>query len=229
MRNFSNLEKKIGLNFKNRKLLIQAFCHRSYLNENPELKIDNNERLEFLGDAVLELVVSEYLYKNFSKKSEGELTSLRALLVNSDTLYEISKNLGLDKFLLLSKGESKNNEKAKRYILADSFEALIGAIYLDRGYKKCQTFIKKHLISKLNHLIKVGKIKKAKSYLQEKAQEKLRITPEYRVLKEWGPDHDKHFKVGVYLENKLIGKGEGSSKKEAEEKAAEDALKNKNW
>lgn len=229
MKELSLLEKKVNLNFKNKKLLTQAFVHRSFLNENPDFKIGNNERLEFLGDAVLELVVTEYLYQKYPKKSEGELTNWRAALVNADALAKISENLDFNNFLLLSKGESKEINKARRYILANTFEAFIGSLYLDLGYKASQEFIKKHVIRELAQIIRTGSFRDAKSHFQEKAQEKNAVTPTYKIIKEWGPDHAKHFKVGVFLKDQLIAEGEGSSKQEAEVKAAEKALEVKNW
>ena len=229
MKDFSILEKKLNIEFKNKDFLIQAFVHRSYLNENPEFHLPHNERLEFLGDAVLELVVTEYLYQNYPKKTEGELTSWRAALVNSKELAKVAKNLGFNDFLLLSRGEAKEIGKARQYILANTFEAFVGAIYLDQGYKKCQEFIKKHLIKDLPEIIEKGLYKDAKSRFQEEAQERLKITPTYKILEEWGPDHVKHFIAGVFLGNELIAKGEGSSKQEAEEEAAKNALETKGW
>jgi len=219
----------LGLRFENKDLLIQAFCHRSFLNENPDFYLEHNERLEFLGDAVLELVVTQYLYQKYPKKPEGELTNWRAALVNAKILGEISHNLGFNDFLLLSKGEAKELGKARQYILANTFEALIGAIYLDQGYKSCQDFIEKNLIVKLLEIIKKGLFKDAKSRFQEEAQERVGITPAYKVLEEWGPDHAKHFIVGIFLNEELVAKGEGSSKQEAEERAAKNALEIKNW
>lgn len=229
MKDFSKLEKKLDIKFKNKDLLIQAFCHRSYLNENPHFKLEHNERLEFLGDAVLELVVTEQLYMDYPKKSEGELTNWRAALVNAKMLAEISKDLGFNDFLLLSRGEEKETGKARQYILANTFEALIGALYLDQGYNICQNFIKKHLIPKLPEIIEKGLFKDAKSLFQEKSQEIVGITPTYKVLKEWGPDHAKNFLVGVFLGESLIAQGQGSSKQEAEEAAAKNALEVKGW
>jgi len=229
MKDFSLLEKKLGVKFKNKDLLIQAFVHRSYLNENPDFPLSHNERLEFLGDAVLELVVTEYLYQHYPQKNEGELTTWRAALVNAKMLYKIASQLGFNEFLLLSKGEAKEKGKARQFILANTFEAFIGSLYLDKGYKECQKFIKKHLIPELKEIIKKKLFKDAKSLFQEKAQEKVGITPTYQILKEWGPDHAKHFLAGVYLKEKLIAKGEGSSKQEAEESAAQKALKVTQW
>ena len=227
MKDFSTLEKKLGLKFKNKDLLVQAFCHRSYLNENPNFYLENNERLEFLGDAVLELVITEYLFQKYPKKSEGELTNWRAALVNAKILGETSKDLDFNDYLLLSKGETKELGKARQYILANSFEALVGAIYLDQGYKISQEFIEKKLVKKLPEIIKEGLFQDAKSRFQEEAQERAGVTPTYKVLEEWGPDHAKHFIIGVFIDKELIAQGEGSSKQEAEEEAAKNALETK--
>lgn len=229
MKDFSKLEKNLHFKFKNKDLLTQAFIHRSYLNENPNFKIFHNERLEFLGDAVLELIVTEYLYQTYPKKSEGELTSWRAALVNSKMLAKIGKKIGLNDFLLLSQGEIKEKGKARQYILANTFEALVGSLYLDQGYKVCQTFIKKYLIKELPEIIKDKLFKDSKSYFQEKSQEKMGVTPTYKTLKEWGPDHIKHFIVGVFLKEKLIASGEDLSKQTAQEQAAKNALEIKKW
>jgi len=229
MVDFSKLEKKIGLNFKKKDLLTQAFCHRSYLNENPNSNLENNERLEFLGDAVLELIVTEYLFEKYPKKSEGELTNWRAALVNAKMLSEIAQELRFNDYLLLSKGEAKEMGKARQYILANTFEALVGAAYLDSGYKKCRDFLRKNLIVKLPEIIEKGLFKDAKSRFQEEAQERTGITPTYKVIKEWGPDHAKHFIIGVFLNNELVADGEGSSKQEAELEAAKNALEVKGW
>jgi len=229
MKDFSLLEKRLGLNFKNKDLLIQAFCHRSYLNETPKFYLSHNERLEFLGDAVLELVVTEYLYKKYPKKSEGELTNWRAALVNAKMLSKIAKGLGFNGFLLLSKGEEREEGKARMYILANTFESIIGAIYLDQGYVVCQGFIEKKLIKELPEILAKKLYKDPKSRFQEEAQERVGITPSYKVLEEWGPEHAKHFLIGIFLKDELVAKGEGSSKQEAEEDAAEDALKIKGW
>ena len=229
MKDFSPLEKKLNLKFKNKDLLIQAFCHRSYLNENPDFYLNHNERLEFLGDAILELIVTEYLYQKYPKKLEGELTNWRAALVNAKMLSEVSKDLDFNDFLLLSRGEAKELGKARQYILANAFEALVGAIYLDQGLDSCKKFIKKNLIKKLPHIIEAGLFKDTKSRFQEEAQERVGITPAYKVLEEWGPDHAKHFIIGVFLNKELVAKGEGSSKQEAEETAAKNALDAKGW
>ncbi len=229
MKDFSILEKKLDLKFKNIDFLIQAFVHRSYLNENPDFRLKHNERLEFLGDAILELVVSEYLYKQYPEKSEGELTNWRAALVNAKMLAQIAQDLELNEFLLLSKGEVKELGKARQYILANTFEALIGSIYLDLGYEACNDFINKCLTIKLPVIIENGLFRDDKSLFQEESQERIGITPVYKVLKEWGPDHVKHFVIGVFLEEELVAEGEGSSKQEAEEAAAKKALETKGW
>ena len=229
MKEFSLLEKKLGLHFKNQDLIKQAFVHRSYINENPTFKLPHNERLEFLGDAVLELVVTEYLYNSFPNP-EGELTNWRASLVNGQMLAELADELGLEKYLYLSKGEAKDaNSKARSYILANCFEALIGAIYLDQGYKKSDIFINKHLIPKLPHILSNELYLDPKSKFQEISQEKLGVTPDYKVLGESGPDHNKVFEVGVYIDGEMIAKAKGSSKQEAQVKAASAALTEKNW
>jgi len=229
LKDFSILEKKLKIDFQNKKLLSQSFCHRSYLNEHPDFKLGHNERLEFLGDAVLELVITEYLYNSYPDKSEGELTTWRAALVNAKMLAKIAKDLGFEEYLLLSQGEAKEKGKARQYILANTFEAFIGALYLDQGMKKTADFIKTHLIKELPEIIKNKLHRDAKSVFQEKAQELVKITPLYKVLEEWGPDHNRHFRVGVFLGDTKIAEGEGTSKQEAEEEAAKKALKIKEW
>lgn len=226
---FEKLEKNLGIEFKDKNFLKQAFTHRSYLNENPSFKLDHNERLEFLGDAVMELIVTDYLYRKYPEKSEGDLTNWRAALVNAKMLTSVAEELGFNDFLLLSKGESKETGKARAYILANTFEAFLGALYLDLGYKPCDEFLKKYLLKNLETIIKEGSYKDAKSKFQEEAQEKVSITPNYKVIKESGPDHNKIFIVGVFLEEELIAEGEGSSKQEAEETAAKKALEIKKW
>jgi len=223
------LEKAIGVKFKNHDLLTQAIVHRSYLNEHPDFKLDHNERLEFLGDAVLELVVTEFLYLNYPNP-EGELTNWRAALVNGDSLAEVGKLLAIEEFLLMSRGEAKDkSSKARQYILANTVEALIGAIYLEHGYNQSKKFIAKNIISKLEGIIKDKLYIDPKSSFQEKAQEKAGITPAYKVISSQGPDHAKVFKVGVYLDGELIATGDGSSKQEAQIKAAQTALEKKKW
>lgn len=224
MKDFSLLEKKLRIKFKNQNFLIQALVHRSYLNENPNFFLPHNERLEFFGDAVLELVVTEYLYENYPNP-EGELTSFRASLVNTRSLSELAQKFDLDKFVLLSRGEKRGSKKAREVILANAFEALIGAIYFDQGLKKVKTFLKEHLLSKLSFILEKKLYRDPKSQFQELAQEKYRITPSYQVLSEIGPAHQRYFIIGVYLNEKKIAQGEGWTKQEAQIKAAEEALK----
>lgn len=228
MKDFSKLEKKLGLSFDNRNFLEQAFVHRSYLNEHPSYHLDHNERLEFLGDAVLELVVTEHLYQNYSNP-EGDLTSWRAALVNSRTLSTIAIDLGLNEFLLLSKGEAKDTGRARQYILANTVEAFIGALYLDKGFSTCKDFVEKHLVIRLPGILERKLYRDPKSRFQEEAQDRVGITPTYEVLKEWGPDHAKTFRVGVFLGDELVADGEGPSKQLAQEQAAEKGLEVKKW
>ena len=229
MSDISSLEKNIGTVFANQDLIQQAVVHRSYLNEHPDFRIGHNERLEFLGDAVLELVVTQHLYNTYPNP-EGELTNWRASLVNSKMLASLSKEIKVEDHLLMSKGESKDgNSKARDYILANAFEAIVGAMYLDQGYDASYAFIEKLLFPQLEPIIENELFKDPKSKFQEFAQEKMGLTPTYRVMEEGGPDHDKHFKIGVYLGDEMCGVGEGTSKKEAQESAAQKALKKKNW
>ncbi len=221
--NLPEFEKKIGVDFKNKDLLTQVFVHRSYLNENVGFKLDHNERLEFLGDAVLELVVTEHLYKTLPNP-EGELTNLRSALVRGQMLSDLADGIGINDYLYLSKGEAKSGGKARQLILANTFEALIGAIYLDQGYEAAQNFIEKNLLTRLTEVIEQKKYLDPKSHLQELTQAQLSITPTYKVLSEYGPDHEKSFSVGCFLGEKLIGEGSGSSKQTAEGAAASNAL-----
>ncbi len=218
------LEKSIFYSFKNQEFLKEALTHRSYLNENPSWKVSHNERLEFLGDAVLELVVTEILFKKYPNSAEGQLTSFRAALVNYQMLAEVSKVIELENSLLLSKGEAKDMGRARDVILANAIEALIGAIYLDGGYDGAKSFIEKFVMAKLEEVVEKGLYKDAKSLLQEKTQASQKITPIYKVISEEGPDHKKVFTVGVYLSDKLIASGQGMSKQDAEVEAAKKAL-----
>jgi ribonuclease-3 len=226
---FSNFEKNTGIVFKDKNLLRQAFIHRSYINENPGLNLSHNERLEFLGDAVLELVVTDFIYKKYPSFTEGELTAIRSALVNAIIISEIASKIGMNDYLLLSKGESKDNGKARQYILANTYEAYVGAIYLDRGYDVVNKFIITTLLPHTEEIVSKKLWRDAKSLVQEKAQEFVQVTPLYKVLHEAGPDHDKHFTVGIFFGSNLIAEGKGKSKQEAEQKAAETALKIKNW
>lgn len=229
MIDFSNFEKKTKIIFKNKALLQQAFIHRSYINENPGTKLSHNERLEFLGDAVLELIVTDFLYKKYPSYTEGELTALRSALVNAVIISEIALNIGMNDYLLLSKGEAKDKGKARSYILANTYEAYIGALYLDQGIDVVEKFLHKSLLPKTSEIVLKKLWRDAKSLVQERAQEFVNVTPAYKVLSESGPDHDKHFTVGIFFGSSLIGEGKGQSKQEAEQKAAEAALKAKNW
>ncbi len=215
--------KKIGVKFNDNDLLNQVFVHRSYLNENPGFKLDHNERLEFLGDAVLELVVTENLYRNLPNP-EGELTNLRSALVRGQTLSDIASKLGMNDYLFLSRGEAKSEGKARQLILANAFEALIGGIYLDQGYDAAKKFIEENILGRLKSVIEQKTYLDPKSHLQELAQAEQSITPTYKVMEESGPDHAKKFIVGCFLFDQQIGEGSGSSKQTAESAAAADAL-----
>lgn len=229
MIDFTPFEEKIGIVFVNKSILTQAFIHRSYLNENPKLGLEHNERLEFLGDAVLELSVTDYLYKKYPDEDEGILTSYRAALVNAVIISDVATKLGMNDFMLLSKGEAKDTGKARSFILANAFEALIGAIYIDQGYEKADEFISKTILTLTDIVVKKKLWKDPKSFVQEKAQEFLSVTPSYQVLSESGPDHDKLFTVGVFFGEELAAEGKGKSKQEAEQKAAERALDDRGW
>ncbi len=229
MKDFSGIEKKLGITFKNKDLLMQAFLHRSYLNEHAGLNMAHNERLEFLGDAVLELVVTDYLYKKYMQKPEGELTAFRASLVNTNSISDAAKKMEFEDYLLLSKGEAKDTGKARAYILANTFEAFTGALYLDQGYEAASSFIHARLLPELENIIEHGLWRDAKSFVQEKSQESESVTPSYKVLHETGPDHDKVFTVGIFFRDQKIAEGKGSSKQEAETAAARKALEAKGW
>ena len=227
--NFPELEKKIGITFRNPDLLVNALVHRSFLNENRDFPLTNNERLEFLGDAVLELSVTKFLFDNYGNP-EGELTNWRAALVNGKMCATVGHEIGLENYLFLSHGESKDpNPKARDYILANAIEAIVGAIYIDQGYEMADQFITRWIITKLPEVLEEGLWMDAKSRFQEAAQEIVGITPTYKVLKEDGPDHKKNFTVGIFLDKEKIATGEGTSKQEAQTEAAENALKKKKW
>lgn len=229
MPDFQTLVKKLGLSFDNLDLLIEALTHRSYLNEHREYTGSHNERLEFLGDAVLELAATDFLFKKFPAKPEGELTSYRAALVNTVSLAESAQLLGINEYLLLSKGEAKDTGRARDVILADALEAIIGAIYLDSSYASAEAFIAKNLYNKIDGVIEKRSYQDAKSRFQELAQEKRGVTPSYETLSEIGPDHNKRFTVGVFIGNEEIARGEGQSKQEAEQSAASAALDKTGW
>jgi ribonuclease-3 len=226
-----NLAKKLGVEFNNPELLQQAVTHRSYLNEHRSYKLDHNERLEFLGDAVLELAVTKYLYDRYDNP-EGELTNWRAALVNGEMLAKISKSLGVEEFLMMSRGEAKDKGKARTYLLANALEAIIGAIYMDqgkKGYEAAEKFILKNVVKELPEILEKKLYMDPKSRFQEVAQEKVGVTPTYQVISESGPDHDKKFVVGVYLSDELIARGDGFSKQEAQRQAAQKGLEVKGW
>lgn len=226
---FKPLEERLGYEFKDKNILIQALTHRSYLNEHSDYQFEHNERLEFLGDAVLELIVTEYLYLNYANP-EGELTNWRAALVNAKTLAGIATQLEFEEYLLMSKGEARDkNSKARMYILANAIEAIIGAIYLDGKAEGAEKFIHKHILSHLPFILKNQLYIDPKSKFQETAQEMLGVTPSYKVLKEVGPDHNKEFTVGVFLEKDLVAVGSGTSKQEAQIAAAQAGLEAKHW
>lgn len=219
----STLETKINIKFKDRNLLQSALTHRSYLNENRKWPMPHNERLEFLGDAVLELITTEYLYRNYPNP-EGELTNFRSALVNYKMLSEVASELNLEEYILLSRGEAKDTGRARQVILANALEALIGAIYLDAGFEQARSFVDDHIIHRLTKIMEQGQVLDPKSKFQELAQEKLGVTPHYKVLAEWGPDHNKNFEVGVFIADKQVAKGVGASKQEAEVSAAQNGL-----
>lgn len=223
------LAKALGIEVKNPAFFQEALTHRSYLNENRGYKYPHNERLEFLGDAVLELVVTEFLFAKFPEKPEGELTNLRAALVNGEMLGTIGKEIGLDTFLLMSRGEAKDTGRARNYLVANAMEAVIGALYKDQGYEAAKAFITQTVSSRLEIVIEQGLYTDAKSHFQEQAQEHTGITPNYKILSESGPDHDRSFTAGVYIEDELIAEGEGTSKQEAQRAAAKNALEAKGW
>ena len=229
MINFSDFEKKTGIVFESKDLLKQAFIHRSYINENESTGLSHNERLEFLGDAVLELIVTDFLYKKYPIYTEGELTALRSALVNAVIISDIALKIGMNDYLLLSKGEMKDNGKARQYILANTYEAYVGAVYLDQGYDVAEKFIADSILPCTEEIVNKKLWRDAKSLVQEKAQEIVGVTPAYKVLHESGPDHEKNFTVGIFFGPNEIATGKGKSKQEAAQKAAEAALKIKNW
>ncbi|MBU0646070.1 ribonuclease III [Patescibacteria group bacterium] len=229
MPQLEELEKNLGVKFENLDHIKQALVHRSYLNEHPDFPLGHNERLEFLGDAVLELVVTEYLYNHY-ENPEGELTNWRASLVNAELLSEICQSLNVEDHLFLSKGEAKDKDsKARKYILANAMESIIGAIYLDLGWEAAKEFILRTVVSRLPGILEQRLYIDPKSRFQEAAQEKIGVTPSYKVISEEGPDHAKDFEVGIYLNKELVATGKGTSKHEAQVAAAEEAIRVKGW
>jgi len=228
-KNFKEFENIIGVNFKDKNLLRQAFTHRSYVNENRKFKEKHNERLEFLGDAVLELAITDYLYKRYPERNEGELTSYRSALVNSQTCSQIAQTIHVNDFMLLSRGEAKDTGRARQYILANAVEAIIGAVYIDQGYSVARDFILGNFSPLVEDIVSNGSWMDSKSKFQEISQDKVSITPSYKTISEVGPDHDKTFTIGVYLNEELVAEGTGESKQEAEQRAAKEALNVKGW
>ncbi len=223
------LEAILGYTFLNKVHLLTAITHRSYLNEHREATQDHNERLEFLGDAVLELVVTDHLFRTYPEKPEGELTDIRAALVNTISLSEAALLLGVNDYLLMSKGEARDTGRARQSILANVFEAFVGALYLDQGYDASRSFIARHLFDKTHDIVEKRLWQDAKSRFQEMAQEHANVTPTYETLGQEGPDHDRVFTVGVFLGKSKVADGKGRSKQEAEQAAAIKAVEIKGW
>ncbi len=226
---FSGLEEKLGITFKDKKNLQRAFTHRSYINENPKSGLSHNERLEFLGDAVIELIVTDHLFTSYPDQTEGQLTAYRSALVNAVIMGEVAADLEMNDYLLLSKGEKKDTGRARQTILANTYESFVGALYLDQGYEACNQFVLKTLLPRLALIISNQAWKDPKSRVQEAAQEHVGVTPSYRVVGETGPDHDKYFTIGIFFGNKKIAEGKGKSKQEGEQAAALAALEAEGW
>lgn len=222
-------EKKLNLEFSNKGLLQQAFIHRSYINEHKDTGLHHNERLEFLGDAVLELVVTDFLYTKYPDVAEGRLTAYRSALVRTESIGEAARDLGMNDLLMLSKGESQDQGKARDYILANTFEAFIGSVYLDRGYESAKNVIADSLFGNIESIISEGSWRDAKSYVQEKAQEIYSETPRYELVSAEGPDHAKDFVMAIYFGNEKIAEGTGNSKQKAQQSAAQSAIEKKGW
>ncbi|KUK78895.1 MAG: ribonuclease III [Microgenomates bacterium 39_7] len=225
MFNSKKAEATIGVTFNNKNILKQAFTHRSYLNEKPEEKLSSNERLEFLGDAILEFWVSKIIFNQFPNYPEGLLTNFRSQVVYTPSLAKIAQKISLGQFLLLSVGEEKEGGRKNQSLLADTFEALIGAIFQDQGLEKTEKFLEKNVLPRIKAVAKKKTLKDYKSRLQELVQEKYQVTPEYRLLKSQGPDHNRIFFVGLFVANKKIAQGQGPSKQKAQQQAAQKALK----
>lgn len=219
----------LSITIGNTALFQEAVTHRSYLNEHRSHPVPHNERLEFLGDAVLELAVTERLYADFPDRPEGELTALRAALVNSDMLSKIGRDLEIERFLLMSRGEAKDTGRARAFLIANVVEAVIGALYLDQGYDAAKAFIETHVLTRIQEVFDAKLYTDPKSRFQELSQEKLGVTPQYRVLRESGPDHDRRFIAGVFVGDELIAEGEGLSKQDAQRNAAKEGLVKKGW
>jgi ribonuclease-3 len=221
---FKKVQGNLGAKLKNEVLFQTAFTHRSYLNEHTTYPNPSNERLEFLGDAVLQLLSSDFLYDKYQQRPEGDLTNFRSSIVCTSSLATESRKLNFGECLLLSNGEEATGGRDREYILANTFEAVLGALYVEKGLEFCKEFLIKNLFYKIDDVVANQEYKDAKSKFQERSQEKFGITPEYKVIESWGPDHEKTFKVGAFLGNKQWGLGEGRSKQKAEQQAAENAL-----
>jgi ribonuclease-3 len=226
---FDKLQALIGVEFTDKRQLLSAITHRSYLNEHREADWEHNERLEFLGDAVLELIVTDYLFYKYPDKPEGELTAVRAALVNTVSLSESAEKLGLNDYLLMSKGEAKDVGRARQYILANAFEACLGAVYLDQGYDAAKNFTATQLFAKTDEIVAKRLWQDPKSRFQELAQEHQSVTPTYQTMSQEGPDHDRVFTVGVFLRDEKVAEGNGRSKQDAEQQAASAAITAKGW
>lgn len=229
MPDFTTFEKHVGFTFDDKTLIQTAFTHRSYVNENRDTAKEHNERLEFLGDAVLELVSTDFLYRKYPERPEGELTAFRAALVNTQSISATATELGMNDFLLLSKGEAKDTGRARQYILANTYEAFIGALYLDKGFEVAESFVAQTLLPKIDEIVAKRLWQDAKSYFQEKVQEVYSVTPVYELIKEAGPDHDKKFIAAAYIGAEAVAQGEGRSKQEAEQEAARKSIEVKGW
>lgn len=224
MEQYNEIEEKIGVKFEDKKLLKTAFTHRSYLNENRGQGLQNNERLEFLGDAVLELIISSYLFKNYTDRAEGDLTSIRAAIVRTESIAEETRKLELGQYLKMSKGEEDSGGKEKEYLLANLYEAILGAMYLEHGYDVCRDFVSRTLFLKIDTIISEGLFIDPKTKIQELMQRKYKVTPIYEIVKEDGPDHEKTFTVALFRDTEKLSEGEGPSKQKAEEDAARNAI-----
>lgn len=229
MEKYTDFEQKLNLDFQNKDLLQQAFIHRSYINEQKDSGLAHNERLEFLGDAVLELVVTDFLYKKYPEVAEGRLTAYRSALVRTESISKAARDLGINDLLMLSKGESQDQGKARDYILANTFESFIGAVYLDQGYDAAKTVIADSLFGNIEFIISEGSWRDAKSYAQEKAQEIYSETPRYELVSSEGPDHAKDFVMAIYFGDKKIAEGTGNSKQKAQQSAAQNAILKEGW
>lgn len=229
MIDFTPFERSLGITFTDKTLLQRAFTHRSFINENPKSGLEHNERFEFLGDAVIELIITDYLFRAYPVATEGELTAYRSALVNAVIMGEVASVINMNDYLLLSKGETKDTGRARQTILANTYESFVGALYLDQGYEICNTFVTNTLLPRLPEIIKLKSWKDAKSQVQEEAQERVGVTPAYHVVSESGPDHDKYFTIAIFFGDKKIAEGKGRSKQEAQQAAAQAALIAKGW